>query len=191
MDHSCCLGVGVGGVANRLMWVLHSSKLRHLARCQVELKHAAHIFRIIFCGGGGSDKWVASLDRQDRMLLRIWRAGAVRSPTRLGFRPRTKQVEATVGGATQCRWCEHPRASARHFWVECRRFGGTRRELEEAHGVREGWWAAQPRCTAMTGWITFGAAADLGQRAALQVAACRLGCAIVRALAHEHDDAPT
>jgi hypothetical protein len=54
-----------------------------------------------------------------------------------------------------------------------------RRRLNDEYGIPGGWWGAQPRCTAKTGWIVLDAARTPERRAILQVAACRLGLAIV------------
>ena len=58
---------------------------------------------------------------------------------------------------------------------------GIRCELEAEYGISKDWWRRQPGCTSKIGWITMSAAKDAPRRAALQVAACRLGISIVRA----------
>jgi len=58
--------------------------------------------------------WVRSLDRDDSVLLRIWRCGAVRTPTRTRHR--------SLNNEAKCAWCDCLQASARHFWQECPRF---------------------------------------------------------------------
>ena len=48
--------------------------------------------------------------------------------------------------------------------------------LSQQYGIPQAWWAAQPRITAKSGWITL----DAGQRVDRQIAACTLGIAIVQ-----------
>ena len=50
-----------------------------------------------------------------------------------------------------------------------------RARASRAWGVAPDWWAAQPRCTAKSGWITLAAADTVAQRARCQVAACTVG----------------
>ena len=121
-------------------------------------------------------KWIKSLDEQDRRCLRIWRGGGIHTPTRR-FSGRGGQP---YDERAACRWCAHPWASARHFWQECDHFKAIRCELEVEFGISKDWWQRQPRCTSKTGWITLSAANDAAKRAGQQVAACRLGIAIVR-----------
>jgi hypothetical protein len=116
-------------------------------------------------------KWVGALGPDDRLMLRIWRGGAVATPTRRW---------AFGSGQTHCPFCEHDLASARHLWAECIRLQAARVELSVECGIAPSWWAEQPRCTAKTGWVTRGAGPDVGRRAALQVAACRLGLLVCR-----------
>ena len=60
--------------------------------------------------------------------------------------------------------------------------------LQEVYNIRPSWWGQQPRCTAKTGWITTAAHAEGSWRAALQVAACKLGIARVVARQAEKPD---
>ena len=121
-------------------------------------------------------KWVKSLDEDDRRCLRIWRGGAIYTPTRR-YSSRAGQSEDVRAA---CSWCGHTRASARHFWQDCVHYEAIRCDLEVEYGIPKVWWRRQPRCTSKTGWITLSAARDAATRAAMQVAACRLGIAIVR-----------
>ena len=109
----------------------------------------------------------------DRTSLRIWRGGAVRTPTRRHFR--------AVGDATLCAcpFCGHARASARHFWQECLRLDAMRSELELEFGIQPAWWMAQPACTSKSGWVTTHAHVNAAQRVRMQIASCRLGIAII------------
>ena len=120
-------------------------------------------------------KWARTLDIEDRRLLRIWRGGCARTPTRTAHRTRVEDAK--------CIWCDHPFASARHFWQECVKFRPLRRELEDEFGINPEWWRQQPSCTSKSGWITTSAAPEAARRAELQMAACRLGIAILRASA--------
>ena len=117
--------------------------------------------------------WMHSLSSDDRTSLRIWRGGAVRTPTRRHFR---------AGGDMKlcaCPFCGHARASARHFWQECPRLDAMRHELEVEYGILPAWWGAQPSCTSKSGWVTTRAHESPIQRARMQIAACRLGIAII------------
>ena len=109
----------------------------------------------------------------DRTSLRIWRGGAVRTPTRWHFR--------AVGNAKLCAcpFCGHARASARHFWQECHRLDAMRSELELEYGIQTAWWLAQPACTSKSGWVTTHAHVNAAQRVRMQIASCRLGIAII------------
>ena len=72
---------------------------------------------------GSSPAWkrfVASLPYEERTLLRIFRCGAIRTPTR-----RHRCVEQHA-----CPFCMFPNASARHYWQDCMRFNVMRAELE-------------------------------------------------------------
>ena len=121
-------------------------------------------------------EWLKTLDEEDRRFLRIWRGGGLYTPTRrFSCRPGQPEDERVA-----CKWCMHPRASARHFWQECCHYEGIRSELEKEYGISKDWWRRQPSCTSKTGWITMSAAKDAPKRAALQVAACRLGISVVR-----------
>ena len=54
-----------------------------------------------------------------------------------------------------------------------------RGELSAEYGIAEDWWGRQPRCTAKTGWVVLAAHIDIAKRTQMQIAACRLGIAIV------------
>ena len=128
-------------------------------------------------------RWMKSLDEEERRCLRVWRGGGIFTPTRrYGGRPGQQSSPLTA-----CRWCEHPWASARHFWQECPHFDAIRWGLEEEYGISREWWQRQPRCTSKTGWITMSASRDAARRAVMQVAACRLGIAIVSSCAPLED----
>lgn len=110
-------------------------------------------------------RWTRSLAPQRALALRVWRGGAVLTPTRRWY----QRVEAW----SACPWCDHPRASARHFFAECPRLDRVRAWLSEAHGLPAGWWAAQPRAVAKTGWMPVGSSIDEA------LAANAMGMAIV------------
>ena len=55
-------------------------------------------------------QWVKTLDVEDRLWLRVWRGGAIRTPSR------RHRGEA---GLQSCPYCAFPHASARHFWQNC------------------------------------------------------------------------
>ena len=72
---------------------------------------------------GSSPAWkrfVAALPLEERTLLRIFRCGAIRTPTK-----RLRDMEMRA-----CPFCMFPNASARHYWQECDRFKAIRIELE-------------------------------------------------------------
>ena len=118
-----------------------------------------------------------SLGRFDAILLSVWRGGAVSTPTR-------RRGPESPGGACVCPFGRgHTQASARHFWAECPRFAGRRLGLGKELRVAPSWWGAQPRVTSKSGWITKAAGGSVRRRAEMQVMACRLGVAIMQALA--------
>ena len=117
-------------------------------------------------------QWVKTLDVENRLWLRVWRGGAIRTPSR------RHRGEA---GLQSCPYCAFPHASARHFWQNCQHFAAFRAELEAEFDIPSCWWQAQPRCTSKSGWVVYQADGDLKKRARLQIAACRLGIAIVAA----------
>ena len=114
--------------------------------------------------------------------LGIWRHGAVWTPTRRHF------DRGPCAHLMVCR-CGHPHASARHYWAECPKLSGLRDILSAKYSIPDGWWLQQPRCTSKTGWITFGAATTAARRVELQIAACRMGIAIV-SIGNSYDAVP-
>ena len=118
---------------------------------------------------GAWSKWRKNLSHQERSLLNIWRAGASWTPTR----------RYRDAASMKCPYCQHPRASTRHFWSECPAFDTERHNLNNLHSIPADWWAQQPRVTAKTGWITYDAGEDVATRAHRQVAANKLGVAIL------------
>ena len=143
-------------------------------------------------------KWRRKLTLEERSMLSIWRGGAVKTRTRLHFKEaqgasekaaavargdvsaRGTPVRPGVLKLIQCSFGCKAEESARHLWAECPRYEGCRKALEEEYNIPPSWWEEQPRCTACTGWITLGSAPTRPQRSARQVAACRLGIAIVK-----------
>ena len=127
-----------------------------------------------------SPRWKAflrELNAADEQALRIWRGGAIGTPTRRHWRPLTSGADAALAA---CPHCGAAGASARHFFVECGRYAAMRAQLAEEYSLDPGWWAAQPRVTSKTGWITYAAAATPEGRSAAQIAACRLGLRITQ-----------
>ena len=84
--------------------------------------------------------------------------------------------------ATCCPFCRADKASARHFWQECKRFDALRAELQALYDLPPGWWALQPKCTSKTRWILTSAHPVALARVNMQIAACRLGIAIMLVL---------
>ena len=116
-----------------------------------------------------------SLSQTEQTYLNVWRGGAVWTPTRRWCRPGVDDPR------TECTCCPGVRASARHYWAECLMFAPRRSKLDVEYRMPVGWWRAQPRVTAKSGWVTFAAASSLKKRARRQVAACQMGIAIVAA----------
>ena len=128
-------------------------------------------------------RWRASLTSAEAARLRLWRAGAVGSPTRHSHRR---------GFSPQCKLCGAPLASTRHLWAECPFFAWDRHQLEEAFRVPAVWWSCQPRITAKSGWITTLADSDAQRLPLLQIMACRLAVIVVAVIhaTHVEDNVP-
>ena len=124
--------------------------------------------------------WRKKLPPFDKTLLAIWRAGACSTPTRRHQGPLFNDTGEALDVA-HCPHCGTHHCSARHLWAECPHFNQLRLDLQTEHNVPPEWWAAQPRITAKSGWVTLGAAETPPQRAALQLAACKLGIEVLRA----------
>ena len=58
------------------------------------------------------------------------------------------------------------------------------------HGLAANFWAEQPRVTSKSGWITHGASHSSSGRAGMQIAACKLGIAIVGVVFEATGDQP-
>ena len=120
-------------------------------------------------------RFLASLPPDDAALLRVWRGGAVRTPTRRWFRRNHSEALSV------CVFCAAPRASARHLFVECPHSASMRVSLESRYGLVSEWWSQQPRCTTKSGWVVLDAAPSLQERVRCCCAASLLGIAIARA----------
>ena len=119
-------------------------------------------------------KWRKQLSSEQQTSLRTWRMGAMGSPTRYnGWHSIDKG----------CPWCNECFASLRHFAADCPRFDALRAELLRRHRVHVPltWYAAQPRISLKSGWVTLDAHDDAKHRALLQVVLCDLGLAIMDA----------
>ena len=55
-------------------------------------------------------------------------------------------------------------------------------KLKAEFGIQAAWWGQQPACTSKSGWITLGAHPKADKRVSFQIAACRLGLAVMQAL---------
>ncbi|CAE8591885.1 unnamed protein product [Polarella glacialis] len=113
-------------------------------------------------------------DPHTAMLLNVWRHGAIHTATRRWHKPGQCNAHLMV-----CRLRGAALDSARHRWAECPGYADVWLQLSVAYGISEEWWTAQPRCTAKSGWITRMAAATVEERANLQVAACKMGMAVM------------
>ena len=80
----------------------------------------------------------------------------------------------------------------RHFVALCPHFAEARASVGGPLGLQADWWAAQDRCLIKSGWVTLIAAPSVEQRAACQVAVCRLGVVVLGAYARgaSQTDAP-
>lgn len=96
--------------------------------------------------------WRRRLSRSDAVALAVWRGGAVLTPTRRWY----QRSEAWCA----CPWCPEPRASARHLFAECPKLDDVRHRLSAEHGLAAGWWTAQPRAVAKSGWMPVGSSVD-------------------------------
>ena len=117
-------------------------------------------------------RWKSSLSPTHRTFLRIWRGGAVKTRSRRWYHSRQNgfhHVRCECGAAV---------SSARHLLAECPRLQDLRDSLQELHGLPAGWFAAQPRITAKSGWVTAGAGPTHRDRVQAQIAACTVGIAI-------------
>jgi hypothetical protein len=110
--------------------------------------------------------WCRSLPPTDAQALKVWRGGAVFTPTRRWIRRNDS--------LSHCPWCPAERASARHFFAECPRLAGRRSELEASYGIAPEWWGAQARAVSKTGWL------PLGSTVQQMIAANALGVAIAQ-----------
>jgi hypothetical protein len=116
-------------------------------------------------------RWKEDMPADERRRLTVWRAGAVKTPTR-------NQTEMDH----KCPWCGADYASMRHFFVDCEHFDQFRADLQLAYSIPANWWALQPRVTSKTGWITLGADASAARRTKLQVPVAKLGVYIMEQL---------
>ena len=117
-------------------------------------------------------RWKASLSPTHRTFLRIWRGGAVKTRSRRWYHSRQNgfhHVRCECGAAV---------SSARHLFAECPRLQDLRDSLQELHDLPAGWFAAQPRITAKSGWVTAGAGPTHRDRVQAQIASCTVGIAI-------------
>jgi hypothetical protein len=111
--------------------------------------------------------WKKTLSHAEGVRLLVWRAGAVKTQTRMG-------------DGEPCTHCGYPLPSARHLWAECPEFDDKRKELSLLFGIPRNWWRHQPRITAKTAWITMTGGASTQQRAERQIASALMGIEILR-----------
>ena len=171
------------------------SRGQHLVRCIARIRLLQHTVRSdrrrmdeegitdIDVEARSTREWkafVASIGVEARTSLQVIRGGAIWTPTRrysqFGRDSRRRS------GDTSCPWCEHPYASAHHFFTTCPHFEEYRQDLQEAHDIPPEWWARQPRVTTKTAWVTTQASDDPRRRAEMGVAAARLLLQVTREL---------
>jgi hypothetical protein len=126
-------------------------------------------------------RWAARLPREKATLWRIFRGGAMWTPTR-----RWSFGRAGAGPADTevCRYCGHPHASARHLVVECEGTRQLRDEIGRRYGIAAAWWQQQPRVAVKSGWITRSAARTRARRVQLVLAIGELATEIMHRIAH-------
>ena len=113
-------------------------------------------------------RWKKSLSSFQSLLLRVYRGGAVFTPTR--------RFQENSG---PCPYCGDPVPSMRHFWANCHRFQSVRASLMLEYDLEAAWFGQQPRSTAKTGFITYQASHSAQRREQMQVATCKLALAIL------------
>ena len=155
--------------------------LRHIQRRRLlqaipATRHDSHGKNDVDVTAQSNSKWTSwrnSLSNHEKQLLLFWRCGAIRTPSRRW--PYNDE-------RTKCPYCHEPNASARHFFADCPRLREARRTIQAAHNLPHDFFFRQPRITAKSGWITTSAADTTARRAELQVAACKMGIAILTTL---------
>ena len=113
--------------------------------------------------------WTDSLSPMNSSLLRVFRGGAVSSPTR----------RSNFCPSDACPSCGAPRASMRHFIVHCNRYSMRRQQVQDLSQLPDGWLTELPRVTTKSGWITCAASPCSETRATLQVAVCMMAIEVM------------
>ena len=67
----------------------------------------------------------------------------------------------------------------KHFFSDCEHYKPARIAIGKQHNIAYDWWAATERILSKTGFVTLTTAGTPKRRATLQVAACKLGIAIL------------
>jgi hypothetical protein len=131
-------------------------------------------------------KWVRTLNTDGQRAFTVWRGGAAWTPSRRYWRPGRPLEEQDARA-----WCLCGDAvgSARHYFAECPFFDEERARISRQWRIPPAWWTSQPRVTAKSGWITYGAAATKERRVELAVATAQMGVAIVQQVPGWYDDA--
>ena len=114
-------------------------------------------------------RWRQSLSPTQKTFLRIWRGGAVKTRSR-----RWCHSRHNARHLAQCE-CGAP---ARHLWAECSSLQGLRLSLQQQYSLPPAWWAAQPKITPKSGWVTLGSRPTFQGRVQAQIASCLLGVAV-------------
>jgi hypothetical protein len=118
------------------------------------------------------------LSSKDRFFLRVFRSGAISTPTR---RYNCRNYALGDESQTLCQHCGVPRCSARHLIVECPFFQVNRDAINDRLNLRSDWLTFLPRVTTKSGWITLAAHETLYHRSLLQVAVCQLAIDVLHA----------
>jgi hypothetical protein len=126
-------------------------------------------------------RWSSRLSPEKASLWRIFRGGAMWTPTRRWSLGRAGEGPEET---ETCRYCGHPRASARHLVVECDGTRQLREEVGRRYGIAAAWWHQQPRVAVKSGWITRSAARTYARRVQLVQAIGELAIEIMRRTAH-------
>ena len=112
----------------------------------------------------------AALSENDASMLRIFRGGAIKTPTRI-----TPQ-----GVIALCPDCGAPHCSSRHLVLECPQWRFLRLNTATDHGLPDDFLVSLPRVTLKSGWVTRCAHQDPQMRVRIQVGVCKIAISIMQ-----------
>ena len=114
--------------------------------------------------------WMRKLNDIPKHLLRIFRCGAIRSPSRS-----TSNYDVPL--CPHCNAAVFP--SARHLVAECSKWHHTRMAILTKCGIANVDLPSLPRCTTKSGWVTFDASVYAGLRIQIRIGVCEVALAIM------------